>query len=406
MMEESSTSSLQVISTSLNSDVQLLLCCFARNRQIDSGAFLRLETANFLNTLESHRLTSAFYIAAKQNQFIALPALDLLEGRYTTKKIRMLTLVAELHRVIKQLDRAKIAAVALKGPLLGQQYYGDPAARECNDLDILVKPSDVQAAYKILSGMGYKLTEVLWDTPKQESLYHKIFHHYNLYNANTGIIIELHWRLYSSSRVDRGATENIWRNLSFQKLAGLQIRVLSKLDTFIYLCVHGSAHQWKRLFWVLDIVRIIEKEGEEFVHLAFEKSVARGVVLHVLQGCHLSCLLFDVKLPLIIQSAIKDDKRIEQLTAMSLFAMDHVTTSRKNPVASWGNLSLARQKIVNYYRTAYYLGGHKALSASIKRFFINPKFWRIYSFSDSLFVLNYIAAPFLWAYSVFTRNTK
>jgi len=318
----------------------------------------------------------------------------------------MLTLVAELCRVSKQFKQATILTVALKGPLLSQQYYNDYTVRECNDLDILVKPSDVQAAYRILTDMGYGMTEVFWSSPKQRAVYHKTFHHYTMYNASNHVVIELHWRLYSSNQVDKGATENLWNNLRIQKLGGLEIQVLSGSDMFIYLCVHGSAHQWTRLFWVQDIVRIIKKEGGEFVGRAYQKSVGRGVARHVLEGCHLSHLLFDACLPLVIQEAIQSDKRIEQLAAMSIFAMNHVTASDNNPIASWGNLTLAQKRVVNHYRTSYHLGGGEALSSSFKRFFINPRYWRLYSFSDRFFVLNYFAAPFLWVYSVFTKNSE
>lgn len=316
----------------------------------------------------------------------------------------MLALVSELCRVIKQCDQAKIETIVLKGPALSQQYYCDYTVRECNDLDILVKPDDVQAAYEILLTMGYKLTETLWNSPKQKFLYHSTYHHYNLYNAGNNMMIELHWRLYASNRVDISATVNIWSRLIVQKLGGVNIRSLSNFDTFIYLSVHGGSHQWKRLFWVQDIVRIIEKEGEEFVEDAYKLSITRGVKRYVLEGCYLANILFNASLPQSVQNAIRQDKRIEELSAMSIFAMNDATSSDQNPVASWKNLLLAKEKLMIHYRTTYYLGGWKAIGTSINRFFINPNFWRVYSFSDSFFVLNYLAAPFLWAYTVLNKS--
>jgi len=57
-------------------------------------------------------------------------------------QLRVLRMTADLVRVVRALESAAIPVLCLKGPVLGQLYYGDPAMRDYMDLDILVKQSD------------------------------------------------------------------------------------------------------------------------------------------------------------------------------------------------------------------------------------------------------------------------
>lgn len=318
----------------------------------------------------------------------------------------MLTYMAELCRVLKLFQERGISVVALKGPILGQLYYDDYTQRECNDLDILVKPSDVQTAYQILIDIGYNLSDVLWNSPKQKALYRKTFHHYNLYNSSNHIQIELHWRLNTLGSDSTKKIESVWENLTIQQIGGLSIQILSNYDTFIYLCIHGGTHQWKRLFWVQDIVRIIQKEGNDFLINTYHKITEKSVRRYVLEGCHLAHMLFGANLPQVLLNAIDEDESIAKLTEISIFSMSIVADSYLSPISSLNTFKLGIRKLVYFYRSIIYLEGNHAILTSLKSFFINPAYWNIYSFSDRLFLLNYIAAPFLWVYSVVNKDKE
>lgn len=390
----------------LNEEAQFLIQCLNDDLDPEDQAYLNLDTVAFLDTLENHRLTAVFWNATKNSHLLPDQLKNELIGLYSDKRIQILKHVAELCKVTDRLKTAGIDTVALKGPMVSHQYYGDFSLRECNDLDILVKPHNIQAAYDILVEMGYELTEVLWNTPKQKAIYHKTYHHYNLYNTSNNVMIELHWRLHFSNGVDIGATTNLWKDLTINRLGSFEVRSLSRFDTFIHLCVHGCSHLWKRMFWVQDIARLIEKEDHAFIINAYQLAVQRGVDRHVLEACNLAFVLFKADLPIHIHEAILRDNRIRKLTDIALFAIDTITIVYQSPVADWKSFLLAKSRLINHYKNTYYLGDFKAIFDSFNRFLVNPQFWNIFSFSDRWFVLNYFAAPFLWVYSVLNKNKE
>ena len=388
----------------LTTQTQLLLQYFAPRQHRPPSAPPGFDADAFMHLLDSHRLTTVFYDHIDEND-PALPTLKhQLRARYSANKFRMLAYVAELCHILRLCQHRGIEAVALKGPVLGQLYYDDYTQRECGDLDILVRPADVEATYQLLREAGYALTTTLWNSPKQKALYTKTYYHYNLYHAAKGVQIELHWRLNTSAN-NRAVNVDTMRNrLTSQPIGGLEIPVLSAIDNFIYLCIHGSTHGWKRLFWVQDIARIVQKEGHDFLEDAYRQAIDHQVDRFVLAGCHLAGMLFGVSLPDTLLKAIEQSPIIGHLSANFIFAINHVTDDYQSPISSFKAFRISIKKLIIFYESAYYLGGRRAVFSAFKNFFINPDYWRIYSFSDRFFTLNYVAAPFLWAYSAFSKR--
>ena len=391
---------------SLNVETRLLLQCFDQKRTLQPDDFAHVDMDRFMHVADCHRLSTSIYPLIKDNPFFPASTKSKLKERYVANKLRMLAYMAELCRVLTLLQHRGVPAIALKGPVLAQSYYGDYTLRECSDLDILVKPADAEAAYQTLLDTGYALSSVLWNTPKQKALYEKYFHHYNLYNPIRNVQIELHWKLTSSIGNAKNVVELNWNNTISQKIGGLAIQVLNPYGNFIYLCIHGGVHQWKRLFWVQDIARIIEKEGSRFLETAYQQAVEQNVKRYVLEGCYLSYSFFGSALPEQMLMAIQQDDKISELSKIAIFTMNNVTDQRVSSVHPIAKINESVKKLFYAYQSIYYLGGFQSVWLSFKKFFINPAYWHIFSFSDHLFILNYAAAPFLWAYSFFNKDEQ
>ena len=386
----------------LRADVQQLLRCLTPQPVFRPGEFVNVDVDRFLYLLDCHRLTNVVYQYTKDAPEFPEAVRERLRMQYVQNTLRQLGFVAELCRVLRLLEEHGIEAIPLKGPLLSQLYYGDYTLRQCKDLDILVRPADLQIAYEVLTNNGYQLSEVLWNSPKQEAIYRQTFHHYDLYHAGRDVQVELHWRLNATGY----DTETVWANPVMHSMGGLPVRSLSAADTFIYLCQHGGTHQWKRLFWLFDIARIIGQEGPDFLLHTYQRAVEQGCERYVLSGCQLAHALLGVPLPPLLQEAIRQDSGIEKLAKTSVFWINAVTESYENPVASSQMVQLSVGRFVNAYRSVFYLEGWQGIGTVIRHFFINPAYWRMTAFSDRLFVLNYITAPFLWAYSVFRKKSQ
>ncbi|GAB2552034.1 hypothetical protein GCM10027085_49460 [Spirosoma aerophilum] len=228
------------------------------------------------------------------------------------------------------LQKSQIETISLKGPILGQLYYGSYAIRECKDIDILVRPADLQAAYRILTNNGYALSETLWSSPKQETVYRETFHHYNLYHQEHGIELELHWRL-NTDTTDEAA---LWSNALVHWVGGVPVKTLAPVDTFMYLCEHGGMHQWKRLFWLLDIARIIDAEGSDFLGNVYQSAGTKNRARYVLSASLLANKLLGVQLPNTLNEAIKCDTALNKLVHSYIFWINAVAESYGSPLKS------------------------------------------------------------------------
>ena len=392
--------------SSLNSETQLLLRCFDPKVNLQPDDFSQLDMDRFMHVLDCHRLSTSLYPLVKDNPFFPPITRNQLRERYVGNKLQMLAYMAELCRVITLLQQKGIQAIALKGPVLGQLYYDDYTQRECGDLDILVKPSDSEAAYQILIDTGYALSDVLWNTPKQKILYRKHFHHYNLYNPTRQVQLELHWRLTSSISDAEKTVEINWNDTISRTIGGISIQLLNPHDNLVYLCIHGGVHQWKRLFWVQDIARIIEKEDSEFLVTTYQRAVESGVKRYVLEGYQLANILFGSSLPSQIHMAIQADEKIAKLSGNSIFAMNDVSDRSLIPVLFINKIRDSAGKLFYAYQSTFYYGGLQAIYTLFRKFFINPAYWKIYSFNDDFFIFNYFAAPFLWIYYFFTKEDQ
>ena len=70
--------------------------------------------------------------------------------------VRCLYLTAELINILRLFQSQNIPVIPYKGPVLAAQAYGDVALREFEDLDIILRQSDIPKAHEIVVSLGYK----------------------------------------------------------------------------------------------------------------------------------------------------------------------------------------------------------------------------------------------------------
>ena len=385
----------------IRNELQFIISCLAPQPAFEPDAFAEFDIDRFLYLLDCHRLTNITYRQLQSAPGVPATVRCRLKDQCVHKTFRQFFLVTELYRVQTLLRKHHVEAITLKGPILSQLYYGDCTVRECKDVDILVHPSDIQAAYTILTDSGYVLSDALWNSPKQEKIYHETFHHYDLYHPELKIQLELHWRLNVAHIADE---PTIWANAVVHTVGSLPIRTLSATDTFMYLCMHGGMHQWKRLFWLLDIARIIEAEGDDFLLNTYQQAVAKGLARHILSACLLAHRLLGTQLPVQLHDAIRQDTTLEKLLQTSVFWINAVSEPYASPLESTRAFRLSIERFITANLSVFYLDGYLGLRALLRDFFVKPVYWKMFAFSDSFFALNYAAAPFLWVYSIYSKR--
>jgi hypothetical protein len=101
----------------------------------------------------------------------------------------LLALIAQ--KAIGMLGEADIRASSLKGPLLAETLYGDPARRSSSDVDLLVAPDQLARAVAVVRELGYGPPR---DRVGERGL--PLLHFALVHERGELPPIELHWRVH------------------------------------------------------------------------------------------------------------------------------------------------------------------------------------------------------------------
>ena len=199
-----------------------------------------------------------------------------------------LSVLGELNRGFRD---AGLDYAVLKGAHLYEALYKDLFSRDYEDIDLLVRPCDVDRALPLLAAAGY---QPAGGRAAQWFLRHGHFHLALDSDKPGRPRIELHWSLVDRANLYRiPDAEILGRALDFH--AGEKaFRVLSPEDTLIYLCLHAAKHgvlnflglrqgypaAWfcgrstgNRLLWFMDIELLLKKEAERLDWTAVAKRI-------------------------------------------------------------------------------------------------------------------------------------
>jgi hypothetical protein len=193
------------------------------------------------------------YLAAELEGALPPDAASSIRRAFYGNSVRNLHLARELVRLTALLEQGGVEALALKGPALAMTAYGAVTMRQFNDLDLLVRKSEVGRAAEILRAAGYAprpgygLADV--DRPGG----------YEIAMARAGALtdIDLHWRLippYFPLALDG---EELWRRAVRIEIEGAPVRTLAPADHLLYLCAHGAKHGWQALGGICDLAELI-----------------------------------------------------------------------------------------------------------------------------------------------------
>jgi hypothetical protein len=179
-----------------------------------------------------------------------------LKSLYLAKPLRNQLLAEELAQVLSLLGDAGIPVIPLKGVPLAQSLFGDPAARVCGDIDIMVPPADVIRAIDLILPSGYR-AEISHPYFSKLALRHG--RHFSVVREGRGIsfVLEVHWILVQHSSKTAESVRDLWAGTITQAYFGVSARSLSPEWEFLYLCMHAADHDWQVLKWLVDIHQVV-----------------------------------------------------------------------------------------------------------------------------------------------------
>jgi hypothetical protein len=170
---------------------------------------------------------------------------------------RHMIMSGELGHLLKEFDRERIPVIPLKGPVLAETLYRHPALRPCSDLDLLIRRESIGRVDDLLRRLGYRR---LADAHSYE--FDVAYDHATLYEAPSGIHVDLHWALLSEPRYswDEREALTVWERAIPIRVAGEDALGLCPEDLLLYLAVHLAVHHsLAGLLWYYDLFLLIER---------------------------------------------------------------------------------------------------------------------------------------------------
>ncbi len=234
-----------------------------------------------------------------------------LQSSFQTNTFSNLVLTGELLRLVGLFEAGGIELLALKGPILAQQAYGDLALRRFDDLDLLVKPAQVLAARKLILAAGYRPKFGL--TPAQQETYVRLGYEETFQQTQNGVALDLHWSLLPRRYSFAPTPLSVWAAPARVELGGRAVPTLPAHKLLLFLCLHGAKHNWTRLGWLADIAALLTSDP----HLDWPDLLAEagqfGTTRMLALGLYLTRHFFEIELPLPILPLLDADPALPAL---------------------------------------------------------------------------------------------
>lgn len=279
-------------------------------------AFMVLAAAQRVRPLLWHRL--------KQKRLVeALPgeAGALLNDFFMMNTAKNLRRYAELRSLLTVLHAEGIPVILLKGIYLADAVYGQIGFREMCDIDLLVRPADLDRVAAVLKTKGYVAAQSI-----SCEIIMATSHHLPPLTCDGHTHVEIHWNLTKPGKSYSSDPACLWTRAVSCRTAAGEALALSPEDLLLHLCLHTS-YQHLFVFGLrpfCDIAATIESFGagidwQAVVERADRWGWSRGVYL----ALQLSRMLAGAKVPDVILAQmhpIDVDETILDVTCTQVFS--------------------------------------------------------------------------------------
>jgi hypothetical protein len=148
--------------------------------------------------------------------------------------IKNLQVHADLRIVVDALHARQIDVMVLKGPQLTAAVYRSMSDRLTNDLDLLVRWKDLDAAGKTIEALGYRPRKPY---TVDDRLDPHLGHHLPKFSKSGATPVEVHWTIGVTDRID---VDGLWTRAVRERIADRDVLVLSPEDFVVHLCGHAG----------------------------------------------------------------------------------------------------------------------------------------------------------------------
>ena len=215
-----------------------------------------------------------------------------------------------------------IPVIALKGAHLAFQVYPDPIDRPMYDVDLLVRPADIQRVIELLGGMEYRPYEF---ADKEFIPDYDAYIHLAPFVRPSWPTIEIHRALDTDDDDVTLPLDDFWDRARAATFGDATALVLAPEDLLLHVCVHiAQQHRFRiGLRSLQDIPAMISHFGQAFSWRRFvDTSVASGAA----RGCYYALAVADeligIDMPESVMAELRpDDAERDQVDLMAWYLM-------------------------------------------------------------------------------------
>lgn len=163
---------------------------------------------------------------------------------------------SRLVEVVSALHSAGLKPLALKGVALAALLYHDAAVRPSTDLDILLRPEEMDSALAVLRELGAR-------TPRQAEIDFQRRHSYDLGCVlpplvGRAMLVELHWDLAPRGLFTLDLDRWRQRAQTFN-LDGVAVQRFAPEEQLLHLALHMRKHRYVGLRWLADVSELLRR---------------------------------------------------------------------------------------------------------------------------------------------------
>jgi hypothetical protein len=162
----------------------------------------------------------------------------------------------DVHRAFEALSAAGIRALMIKGLALSALAWQDEWARGAGDIDLLVAPVDMPAAYAALAGAGWR-PQSGYPAPGPSWAWRHFMRTDNeLPLTGSHSTVDLHFFLVPA-RSTFPSFERLWQRRHLVEITGQPVATLGHYDALTHSAGHAAKDHWRWLRGLLDIHRLV-----------------------------------------------------------------------------------------------------------------------------------------------------
>jgi hypothetical protein len=200
--------------------------------------------------------SQVYWLLKQQGRLAETPSLfrERLKRNYDEALYVNLLIKSHNEEMLKAFESAEITAIPLKGVHFAEAYFVHFGARPTSDIDLLIKPTDLDKAVDCVRSLGYTAEE-----ERIPAHFHWSFSK-TLPFSPVPLTVELHWGLLKENTSEL-SMDDFWRQA--QPLQNYQyIKELSGYHTFYMICLHGWKHNLHGMKYFLDMIQMIHVLGD------------------------------------------------------------------------------------------------------------------------------------------------